>query len=64
MRVSTPRYQQIARQVGDKLPSVRMLSQELAISINTIQQAYYCLEVEGLVEARPQSGYYWRCQCS
>ncbi|GAB4029153.1 aminotransferase-like domain-containing protein [Spirosoma jeollabukense] len=71
MRVSTPRYQQIARQLGDKLrggmltegdklPSVRILSQELGVSINTVQQAYYCLEAEGLVEARPQSGYYVR----
>ncbi|GAB3511899.1 PLP-dependent aminotransferase family protein [Spirosoma knui] len=71
MAQSTPRYQQIARQLGDKLrfgmltegdklPSVRMLSQELGVSINTVQQAYYCLEAEGLVEARPQSGYYVR----
>jgi len=43
-----------------KLPSVRSLSQELGVSINTVQQAYYCLEAEGLVEARPQSGYYAR----
>lgn len=71
MRVSIPKYQQIARQLGDKLrlgtltegdklPSVRSLSQELGVSINTVQQAYYWLEAEGLVEARPQSGYYAR----
>ncbi|GAB3011680.1 aminotransferase-like domain-containing protein [Spirosoma pulveris] len=68
---SIPKYQQIVRQLGDKLragvlsegdklPSVRLLSQELGVSINTVQQAYYCLEAEGLVEARPQSGYYVR----
>ncbi|WP_332369614.1 PLP-dependent aminotransferase family protein [Spirosoma telluris] len=28
--------------------------------MNTVQQAYYCLEAEGLVEVRPQSGYYVR----
>ncbi|MVM28508.1 aminotransferase class I/II-fold pyridoxal phosphate-dependent enzyme [Spirosoma sp. HMF4905] len=71
MNVSIPKYQQVARQLGDKLrlgvltegdklPSVRTLSQELGVSINTVQQAYYCLEAEGLVEARPQSGYYAR----
>lgn len=71
MSLSIPKYQQIARQLGDKLrmgmltggdklPSVRMLSQELGVSISTVQQAYYCLEADGLVEARPQSGYYAR----
>ncbi len=71
MAASTPKYQQVARQLGeklrsglltegDKLPSVRTLSHELGVSINTIQQAYYHLEAEGLVEARPQSGYYAR----
>ncbi|MDB5244125.1 MAG: GntR family transcriptional regulator [Spirosoma sp.] len=71
MTQSVPKYQQIARQLGhtlrvgvltggDKLPSVRTLSQELGVSINTVQQAYYCLEAEGLVEVRPQSGYYVR----
>lgn len=71
MALPIPKYQQIARQLGDtlrvgvltggdKLPSVRTLSQELGVSINTVQQAYYCLEAEGLVEVRPQSGYYVR----
>ncbi|CCH02868.1 transcriptional regulator, GntR family with aminotransferase domain [Fibrella aestuarina BUZ 2] len=73
MVVFIPKYQQVARQLGDKLrlgllaegdklPSVRTLSQELGVSINTVQQAYYYLEAEGLVEARPQSGYYARTQ--
>lgn len=71
MTSRVPKYQVIARQLGDKLrlgllgnedrlPSVRTLSRELRVSINTIQQAYYCLESEGLIEARPQSGYYVR----
>lgn len=44
--------------VGDKLPSVRALSKEQGISVSTAFQAYYSLEGKGLVEARPQSGYY------
>src|SRR5450432_42800 len=44
--------------VGDKLLSVRALSKEQGISMSTAFQAYYYLESKGLVEARPQSGYY------
>lgn len=46
--------------VGDKLLSVRSLSKEQGISLSTAFQAYYHLESKGLVEARPQSGYYVR----
>ena len=46
--------------IGDKLPSVRLLSKEHGSSVSTILQAYYHLEVKGLVESRPQSGYYVR----
>ncbi|MBL7859364.1 MAG: PLP-dependent aminotransferase family protein [Cyclobacteriaceae bacterium] len=44
--------------VGDKLLSVRALSKEQGISLSTAFQAYYVLEAKGLIEARPQSGYY------
>ena len=44
--------------VGDKLLSVRALSKEQGISLSTAFQAYYTLEGKGLIEARPQSGYY------
>ncbi len=44
--------------IGDKLPSVRLLSKEHALSVSTILQAYYHLESKGLIESRPQSGYY------
>lgn len=44
--------------VGDKLLSVRALSKEQGISLSTAFQAYYHLEGKGLIEARPQSGYY------
>lgn len=44
--------------IGDKLPSVRLLSKEHGISVSTILQAYLHLESKGLIEPRPQSGYY------
>lgn len=46
--------------VGDKLLSVRALSKEQGISLSTAFQSYYLLESKGLIEARPQSGYYVR----
>ena len=44
--------------IGDKLLSTRALSKEQGISLSTAFQAYYHLESKGLIEARPQSGYY------
>ncbi len=46
--------------IGDKLPSVRLLSKEHEVSVSTVLQAYYHLEGKGLIESRPQSGYYVR----
>ncbi|MGB4843148.1 MAG: PLP-dependent aminotransferase family protein [Ferruginibacter sp.] len=46
--------------IGDKLPSVRTLSEEYGISMGTAFQAYYHLEGRGLIESRPKSGYYVR----
>ncbi len=46
--------------IGDKLPSVRILSEEFGISTGTAFQAYYHLEGRGLIESRPKSGYYVR----
>lgn len=46
--------------IGDKLPSVRLLSDEYGISVGTAFQAYYHLEGKGLIESRPKSGYYVR----
>lgn len=45
---------------GDRLPSVRSLSQEYGVSITTVQEAYRQLEDEGITEARPKSGYFVR----
>jgi DNA-binding transcriptional MocR family regulator len=44
--------------VGDKLPSLRAISNEKGVSISTSQQAYFELESRGLIVSRPQSGYY------
>jgi DNA-binding transcriptional MocR family regulator len=43
---------------GQRLPSVRQMSRRQAVSISTVLQAYRLLESRGLIEARPQSGYY------
>src|SRR5262245_17806149 len=45
---------------GNRLPSVRRCSQQQDVSIATVTQAYRWLEDRGLIEARPQSGYYVR----
>lgn len=45
---------------GDQLPSVRMACKAQRLSPSTILKAYYLLESRGLIEARPQSGYYVR----
>lgn len=45
---------------GDRLPSVRRCAQTHRVSINTVVSAYRTLEDRGLIEARPQSGFYVR----
>jgi DNA-binding transcriptional MocR family regulator len=45
---------------GDKLPSVRLASQQYAISASTVFQGYYLLEDRGLIQPRARSGYYVR----
>lgn len=45
---------------GERLPSVRRLSRDRRLSVSTVVQALRQLEDRGLVEARPQSGYYVR----
>jgi len=58
-RLSSQIRQQLLK-TGEKLPSVRALSQEQGISISTAYKAYVQLENKGLIEARPKSGYYVR----
>lgn len=61
-------YQEIARniawqikkgvwKVGEKLPSLRTISNENGVSLNTAIQAYYELEKDGYIISRPKSGY-------
>ena len=45
---------------GTRIPSVRMLSRQLKVSITTVMEAYRVLEDQGVIEARPQSGYFVR----
>lgn len=64
-------YEKIARSIaeliqqgtyrtGERIPSVRQMSKQQDVSISTVLQAYLVLEDSGLIEARPQSGYYVR----
>lgn len=45
---------------GDRIPSVRELSRSKDASVSSVLSAYRVLEDRGLVESRPQSGYYVR----
>ena len=44
--------------VGEKLPSIRRMAEELGVSRTTVEQAYQQLCVEGYLVSRPQSGYF------
>ena len=48
---------------GEKLPSVRNLSQEHGVSISTVQQAYQVLENLQLITPQPRSGYFVARAC-
>jgi DNA-binding transcriptional MocR family regulator len=45
---------------GEKIPSVRQASQHHNLSITTVLHAYLLLESKGIIESRPQSGYFVR----
>lgn len=62
-------YQQIANDLekqikentlkpGDKLPSLRAICNERAVSLSTASLSYLELESRGLISSRPRSGYY------
>ena len=64
---NTPIYQQITQQVrhavttgqvavGEQLPSVRALAEELVVNPNTVSRAYGDLMREGLLESRAGRG--------
>jgi DNA-binding transcriptional MocR family regulator len=69
------RYQELADRMAElisqgtyppdkRIPSIRQMSQQQGVSISTVLQAYYLLEDRGLIEARPQSGYYVRARAA
>ena len=45
---------------NERIPSVRAMSRTARVSVSTVVQAYVHLENIGLIEARPQSGFYVR----
>ncbi|MBM7345755.1 aminotransferase class I/II-fold pyridoxal phosphate-dependent enzyme [Pantoea coffeiphila] len=45
---------------GSRLPAIRRCAASHQVSVNTVLTAYGILEDRGLIEARPQSGYYVR----
>ena len=45
---------------GCRLPAIRRCASNHQVSVNTVLTAYRILEDRGLIEARPQSGYYVR----
>ncbi|WP_179958360.1 aminotransferase-like domain-containing protein [Chitinimonas arctica] len=49
---------------GDKLPSLRELRDRRGVSLSTVTEAFRMLEDRGLIEARPQSGFFVRQKLS
>src|SRR3954453_9861520 len=43
---------------GSRVPSLRQICKQRKISLSSALQAYRLLEDRGVIEARPQSGYY------
>jgi DNA-binding transcriptional MocR family regulator len=63
VQIAETLVQQVARgalRPGDRVPSLRMLSQQQHVSVTTAVEAYVWLENRGYLEARPQSGFYVR----
>jgi len=69
VHTETFKYDQVSRYIneliekgdlkpGDKVPSLRKLSKQLGVSIATITQSYVNLEDQGVLSAKPQSGFY------
>lgn len=57
IRELTLRIDRGVYQAGDKLPSIRQLSDQLTVSKNTVIRAYQELEAAQKIEAHPRSGY-------
>ncbi len=65
----TKRYEQVAAQIagqieqgalrpGQKVPSLQRIHKQFGVSLSTAIRAYSLMEKEGLLECRPQSGFY------
>lgn len=49
-----------ALQPRDRIPSIRAMSRGAGVSVSTVVQAYVHLEKLGVIESRPQSGFFVR----
>ncbi|MGF6785727.1 DNA-binding transcriptional MocR family regulator [Paraburkholderia sp. 35.1] len=49
---------------GERIPSVRQTGRHHRLSITTVIRAYLLLESKGVIESRPQSGYFVRSDAS
>jgi DNA-binding transcriptional MocR family regulator len=69
MESRAPLYERFARELeeqilagtfpeGGRVPALRESAQQRGLSLSTVLQAYRLLETRGVIEARPQSGYY------
>ncbi len=69
MNAPLPRYEQLADDIeaavqsgvfgpGERIPSVRRASEQHGVSIKTVLHAYALLESRGVIESRPQSGFF------
>lgn len=69
--MTSKRYETVAEEIarridaglyrpGDRIPGVRKLSHQFAVSVSTVLQAHQRLEDQGRIEARPRSGFYVR----
>lgn len=47
-------------EVGERLPSIRLLSARERMSVSCVMQGLSLLEARGIIEARPKSGYFVR----
>ena len=61
LEISGPIQQGVFRP-GERVPSVRRASELHRVNPGTVLRAFAELEARGLIEARPQSGYYVRAR--
>ncbi len=67
------KYEQVAAEIkhrielgllqgGGKIPSIRMMAEQMRVSIMTVLEGYRMLEEDGIIESVPQSGYFVRAR--